>query len=105
MGRAYFRVISLGVASTLARALAFGVTVMVVEHAGTGSFPFHGPVVVVSAFLFAGGLGALLPAVTVRLMAGMTLGLEAQHQPLARLLVSAAAGATPAPPGRCEKRA
>jgi hypothetical protein len=103
MARAYFRVISLGVASTLAYALAFGVTVMVVDHAGTGSFPSHGPVVAVSAFPFEGGLGALLSAVAVRLMAGITLGLEAQHQPLARLLVSAA-GATPAPPGRREKR-
>jgi hypothetical protein len=97
--RRLMRVVVLCVASTLAYAFAFGVTAMVVDQAGTRSFPFHGPVVVVSAFLFAGGLGTLLSAVAVRLTAGMTLALEAQHQTLARLLVSAAAGAPPAPPG------
>jgi hypothetical protein len=67
------RVSALCVASTLAYALAFGVTVFVVDPAGTGSFPFRGSMMVVSAFLFAGGLGALLSAVAVRLIAGTVL--------------------------------
>jgi hypothetical protein len=64
---------ALCVASTLAYALAFGVTVTVVDPVGAGSLPFHGPMIVVSAFLLAGGLGALLSAVAVRLIAGRSL--------------------------------
>jgi hypothetical protein len=67
------RVIGLCVVSTLAYALAFGAMVMVIDPAGTGSFPFHGPLVVTSAFLFAGGMGAFLSAVAVRLIAGRVL--------------------------------